>query len=99
RVTDAPTLEIVVAVLAGAINTRLVAAARAAGAQPVGLTGADAGVVTVRRAAPLVTTAGQTVSLGLVGSPVNNGGPRLVTDLLARGMLHGIARTHALGGR
>jgi acetylglutamate kinase len=91
RVTDAPTLEVVIAVLAGAINTRLVAAARAAGARPVGLTGADAGVVTVRRAAPLVTTAGETVSLGLVGSPVNNGGPRLVTDLLARGYVPVIA--------
>jgi acetylglutamate kinase len=91
RVTDAPTLDVVIAVLAGAINTRLVAAARAAGARPVGLTGADAGVVTVRRAAPLVTTAGETVSLGLVGSPVNNSGPRLVTDLLARGYVPVIA--------
>jgi acetylglutamate kinase len=91
RVTDAPTLDVVIAVLAGAINTRLVAAARAAGARPVGLTGADAGVVTLRRAAPLVTTAGQTVSLGRVGSPVNNGGPRLVTDLLARGYVPVIA--------
>ena len=91
RITDAPTLDVVIAVLAGAINTRLVAAARAAGARPVGLTGADAGVVTVRRAAPLVTTAGQTVSLGLVGSPVNNAGPQLVTDLLARGYVPVIA--------
>ena len=39
RVTDSATLEVVVAVLAGAINTRLVAAVRAAGARPVGLTG------------------------------------------------------------
>src|SRR5262249_55277846 len=57
----------------------------------LGLTGADAGVVTVRRAAPLVTAAGESVSLGLVGSPVNNGGPRLVTDLLARGYVPVIA--------
>jgi acetylglutamate kinase len=42
RVTDARTLDVVVAVLAGAINTRLVAAVRAAGAKPVGLTAADA---------------------------------------------------------
>ena len=42
RVTDAPTLDVVVAVLAGAINTRLVAAVRRAGGKPVGLTGADA---------------------------------------------------------
>ena len=42
RVTDARTLDVVVAVLAGAINTRLVAAVRRAGGKPVGLTGADA---------------------------------------------------------
>ena len=45
RVTDARTLDVVVSVLAGAINTRLVAALRGAGASPVGLTGADASVV------------------------------------------------------
>jgi acetylglutamate kinase len=84
RITDAATLEVVIAVLAGAINTRLVAAVRAAGGRPVGLTGADAGVVTVRRAAPFMATSGAQVDLGLVGSPVNNGSPQLVKDLLAR---------------
>jgi acetylglutamate kinase len=85
RVTDAPTLDVVVAVLAGAINTRLVAAVRRAGAQPVGLTGADATVATIKRAAPIVSMAGERVDLGLVGAPVRNGTPRLLTDLLARG--------------
>jgi acetylglutamate kinase len=85
RVTDAATLGIVVSVLAGAINTRLVAAVRAAGARPVGLTGADANVVSVRRASPYATAGGARVSLGLVGSPINNGAPQLVTDLLAKG--------------
>ena len=84
RVTDAATLDIVVAVLAGAINTRLVAAVRAAGARPVGLTGADASVVSVRRAGALIATTGEQVDLGLVGAPVNNGAPQLVTDLLAK---------------
>ena len=84
RVTDARTLDVVVAVLAGAINTRLVAALRRAGARPVGLTGADTAVVTVRRAAPVASVAGTKVDLGLVGSPLNNGAPRLLTDLLAR---------------
>ncbi len=84
RVTDAATLDVVVSVLAGAINTRLVAAVRAAGARPVGLTGADAGVVSVRRATPLLATTGHKVDLGLVGAPVANGSPRLVTDLLAK---------------
>jgi acetylglutamate kinase len=85
RVTDARTLDVVVAVLAGAINTRLVAAVRGAGGQPVGLTGADASVATVRRAAPVVTVAGPRVDLGLVGAPTTNGAPRLLTDLLAKG--------------
>jgi acetylglutamate kinase len=84
RLTDARTLDVVVAVLAGAINTRLVAAVRRAGARPVGLTGADATVATMKRAAPIVTVAGERVDLGLVGAPVHNGAPQLLTDLLAR---------------
>ena len=91
RVTDARTLDVVVAVLAGAINTRLVAALRGAGARPVGLTGADATVATVKRAAPITSVAGATVDLGLVGSPVNNGAPQLLTDLMARGYVPVIA--------
>ncbi len=43
RITDEATLEIVVSVLAGLVNTRFVAALGAAGVQAVGLTGADAG--------------------------------------------------------
>jgi len=91
RVTDARTLDVVVAVLAGAINTRLVAAVRKAGAKPVGLTGADASVVTVRRARPIASVAGPTVDLGLVGSPINNGAPTLVMDLLSRGYVPVVA--------
>jgi len=85
RVTDARTLEVVVSVLAGAINTRLVAAVRRAGARPVGLTAADATVATMRRAAPIVTVSGDRVDLGLVGAPTPNGAPRLLTDLLVKG--------------
>ena len=91
RVTDAATLEVVVSVLAGAINTRLVAAIRRAGAKPVGLTGADAGVATVKRSAPIKTVSGETVDLGLVGAPVANGRPQLLSDLLQRGYVPVIA--------
>ena len=54
RITDEATLDVVVAVLAGAVNTRLVAALNAAGVAAVGLTGADAacGLVDGRAAAP-----------------------------------------------
>src|SRR5258705_2232548 len=91
RVTDAQTLDVVVAVLAGAINTRLVAALRKAGARPVGLTGADASVATMKRSQPVASVAGPKVDLGLVGSPINNGSPQLLTDLLARGYVPGVA--------
>ena len=91
RVTDAKTLDVVVAVLAGAINTRLVAALRKAGTRPVGLTGADAAVATVKRSTPMTSTTGDRVDLGLVGSPINNGSPQLLTDLLARGYVPVVA--------
>src|SRR5687767_9229238 len=84
RITDAPTLEVVVGVLAGSINTGLVAAVRQAGGRPVGLTGADAGVAVMKRAAPITSVAGETVDLGLVGTPTG-GEPDLLADLTARG--------------
>ena len=90
RVTDAPTLGVVVSVVAGAINTRLVGAVRKAGGQPVGLTGADAGVAVMRRAAPITSVAGDRVDLGLVGTPTA-GAPALLLDLLRRGYVPVVA--------
>lgn len=87
RVTDDQTMGVVVEVLAGAVNTRLVAAITAAGGRAVGLTGADAGIAVVERAAPHVTVGGQTVDLGLVGEPVETGTPALLRDLIAAGYL------------
>jgi acetylglutamate kinase len=81
RVTDAATLAIVVEVLAGAVNTRFVAAINAAGAAAVGLTGADASLVTVERAGAHVSVSGASTDLGLVGLPVGGGRPRLLLDL------------------
>ncbi len=49
RVTDAPTLEVAVAVLAGLANKRLVAQLRAAGADAVGLAALDGGIVAASR--------------------------------------------------
>lgn len=91
RVTDPATLDVVVAVLAGAINTRLVAALRRCGAAAVGLTGADAAVATVRRAGPIATASGEKVDLGLVGLPIADGAPRLLVDLLAGGYVPVVA--------
>ena len=83
RITDEPTLQVVVAVLAGSINTRLVAAINAAGGQAVGLTGADAGVGRVRASRPHRATNGELVDLGLVGEPSGNGPAPLVETLCA----------------
>lgn len=83
RITDEPTLQVVVAVLAGSINTRLVAAINAAGGQAVGLTGADAGVGLVRAARPHRATNGELVDLGFVGEPSGNGPAPLVETLCA----------------
>ena len=91
RVTDAPTLDAVVAVLAGSINTRLVAAVRHAGGAPVGLTGADAGVAVVKKAAPITSTAGDRVDLGLVGTPAAGGDPALLVELMAGGYVPVVA--------
>jgi acetylglutamate kinase len=78
RVTDAATLNVVVAVLAGTINARLVTALNAAGGRAVGLTGADSGVTIVRKAKPHRATSGELVDLGLVGEPVASGDASLI---------------------
>jgi acetylglutamate kinase len=85
RITDQPTLDIVVAVMAGAINTRLVAAINAAGGRSVGLTGADATVAPVEPMPAFRSVAGETVSLGLVGQPKPDGVPHLVAHVIMGG--------------
>jgi acetylglutamate kinase len=91
RVTDEPTLDVVVAVLAGAVNTRLVAALNTAGVAAVGLTGADARCGLSRRAAPHTSVDGQTVDLGCVGVPVEQSDARLLTSLAADGFVPVVA--------
>lgn len=91
RVTDADTLDTVVAVLAGRINTAFVAALNAAGVSAVGLTGADAGLGLSTVAPPLSTTSGSTADLGLVGTPSPSASSRLVSDLLALGYVPVVA--------
>jgi acetylornithine/N-succinyldiaminopimelate aminotransferase len=85
RVTDEETLATVVAVLAGTVNTRLVASLVAAGIRAVGLTGADAAALAVRRADPHRRADGTLVDLGLVGEPVVTTAPPLLVHLLAGG--------------
>jgi acetylglutamate kinase len=91
RITDAATLGVVVEVLAGAVNTRLVAAINAAGGRAVGLTGADAGVALVEAAPPHTGADGTVTDLGFVGRPIGNEWPRLLLDLGADGYVPVVA--------
>ena len=83
RITDEPTLDVVVAVLAGSVNTRLVAALNAAGVGAVGLTGADGFCGLSEAARPHRATDGRVVDLERVGVPTDAADlrlPRLLVD-------------------
>jgi acetylglutamate kinase len=62
RVTDPETLEVVVAVLGGLVNTRLVSSLAVGGRTAVGLTGADGGLLTLRRRDPALGEVGEVVA-------------------------------------
>jgi acetylglutamate kinase len=82
RVTDAATLDVVVPVLAGAVNTRFVAALTTAGVAAVGLTGADAGCGRSALSPPHRAADGRMVDLGWVGVPDGHADLRLLTTLV-----------------
>ena len=82
RITDRPTLDIVVAVVAGAVNTRLVAALNAAGVAAVGLTGADAYCGLSIPAPAHRAVDGRTVDLDRVGVPSKDADTRLLGTLV-----------------
>jgi acetylglutamate kinase len=77
RVTDAATLEVAAAVLAGLANKRLVAALRAHGLDAAGLSLLDGGIAQARRHAHAAT-------LGEVGE-IASVDPSLLFDLLSHG--------------
>ena len=85
RITDEATLEVVVSVLAGIVNTRFVAALSAAGVAAVGLTGADGGCGLSDVAPPHRTVDGQSVELGRVGLPNRSADVRVLTTLMEAG--------------
>jgi acetylglutamate kinase len=91
RITDSATLDVVVSVLAGAVNTRLVAALGTAGIPAVGLTGVDARCGLSERARPHQTVDGRTVDLGEVGVPSDRMDVRLPTTLCAGGFVPVVA--------
>lgn len=98
RITDAATLDVVAGVLAGRVNTRLVAALGAAGASAVGLTGADGGLAPVRRERLYRAADGTGVDLGFVGRPVGTDPPALLIDLLDGGHVPVVASLGAGAG-
>jgi acetylglutamate kinase len=91
RVTDPETLDTVVGVLAGRINTAFVGALGAAGVKAVGLTGADASLGLSSLAPALQTTQGTLADLGLVGVPSPQAPVALIMDLLALGYVPVVA--------
>src|SRR5262249_37242181 len=91
RITDEPTLDVVVSGLAGAGNTRLVAALSASGGDPGGLTGADSNCVLVPVGPPHRTVDGRTVDLERVGEPASGSDTRLLDMLVARGFVPVVA--------
>lgn len=91
RITDEPTLDVVVAVLAGSVNTRLVAALTTEGVPAVGLTGVDGRCGLSEPAPPHRTVDGRLVDLGRVGIPSDRADMGLVNSLVAAGFVPVIA--------
>jgi acetylglutamate kinase len=87
RITDDQTLDVVVSVLAGAVNTRFVAALNTAGVAAVGLTGADARCGLAVTAPPHKTVDGRTIDLGRVGIPDDRADMRLLQTLMDDGFV------------
>jgi acetylglutamate kinase len=87
RITDEPTLDVVVSVLAGTVNTRFVAALTAAGVAAVGLTGADAACGLSVTAPPHRSVDGRVVDLERVGIPDPRADMRLLQTLTAGGFV------------
>ncbi len=91
RITDEPTLDVVVSVLAGAVNTRFVAALTTAGVRAVGLTGADAGCGRCEPAPPHQAVDGRIVDLGRVGIPTAAADVSVINTLTGAGFVPVVA--------
>jgi acetylglutamate kinase len=91
RITDDATLDVVVGVLAGSVNTRLAAALGTAGLKAVGLTGADGSCGLSDVAPPHRSVDGRTIDLGRVGVPSPAADVRVVRTLLDGGFVPVVA--------
>ena len=84
RVTDSETAEVVLMVLGGAVNRRLVASLVAGGVPAIGLSGADGGLFGARKFTP------KGVDLGFVGE-IARTEPRVLSALTTQGFVPVIA--------
>jgi acetylglutamate kinase len=91
RITDEATLGVVVAVLAGTVNTRFVAALNTSGVAAVGVTGADGLCGLSEAAPPHNATDDRTVDLGCVGIPTGAGDTKLLDTLVTAGYVPVVA--------
>ncbi len=83
RVTDAPSLEVVVAVLGGLVNKQLVASLEALGCRAIGLTGAEGGMLRCRIADPALGFVGEIeqVDAGIISNIVQSGAVPVVAPI------------------
>ena len=91
RITDLDTLDVVLGVLAGRVNTKLVAAIVAAGGSAIGLTGTDASIAPVNPTRSYLAINGSRVNLGFVGVPKDSGPPKLLNELSKAGYVPVVA--------
>jgi acetylglutamate kinase len=85
RVTDAAALQVATMVLNGTVNTRVLAACRAAKVPAIGISGIDGGLVRARRRPPSMVD-GERIDFGFVGDVVDVDAS-VVERLLACGFL------------
>lgn len=87
RITDEKTLDVVMMVFAGTINTEIIAALREYGAEPVGISGVDGGIINAVKRPPQKiknekTGQEEIVDFGHVGD-IQSIDPKLLETLLA----------------
>jgi acetylglutamate kinase len=87
RITDEKTLDVVMMVFAGTINTEIIAALREYGAEPVGISGVDGGIINAVKRPPMKmknekTGQEELVDFGHVGD-IESIDPKLLEVLLA----------------
>jgi acetylglutamate kinase len=92
RVTDAASMDVVVAVLGGLVNKQLVASLQAGGVRAIGLSGVDGGMLRCRIADPALGFVGEVeqVEAGVVSSIIEGGAVPVIAPI---GLLYEGERT------